>query len=189
MKDTETGRDRSLEAIGRFRAGHEIPPVFGRPRVRPPIVKVPRPSIRQAGNTVNKREREQRRVAIGPEPHAPAGENLPVAARGKERIDATVKPFPDSKRRLPNVNVATAAAGENAIATDGFKVYPFLHGRHGVNVAEEKPDLNHIAGFPVAGFKRGNGHERPAVNVASMEEISGGMFVCHSIGEGRVRGR
>ena len=46
--------------------------------------------------------------------------------------------------------------------------FGLILGRHGVNVAQEEPDLNHIPRFGVISFQRGNGHERAAVYLASV---------------------
>lgn len=102
---------------------------------------------------------------------------MPKISRRERWIVATVERIPNGKWRLANVNVATLAAGKRTSAANRAHVDSASHGRNRVDVFQEEPNLNHVAGFPVVCFKRGHGNEWLAGHFATVKDKAGRVAV------------
>mgnify|MGYP003648540112 CR=1 len=71
--------------------------------------------------------------------------------------------FPHRQGSLTYVNVATFATSKRTSRADGVCVKAALDDVHGINVPQKEPYLNHVAGFPVIGFKSCDDNKGKAV--------------------------
>ena len=152
------GRGEAETAL-RFGARHEVTGVLRGVPVRPPIVKIPRPPRGRFRNRLDDGNGEQGWVAICAETNFAAPENGSVGERMKGSVGTPVVSAPDGQGCLSHVDVAPLARGERTPRANCRGVQAAFHDVNRVDIAQQKPNLNHVPGFGVVGFHGCDGDE------------------------------
>jgi hypothetical protein len=176
MEGSKTHRLRQLAGIFRFRASHKISSVSVCNWVFLPIMEVPRPPLANFRYGFHFSNWQQCWIAIRAEPYFAAREYFRILVRVSFRVDAAMKATENCKWSLPYIDIAPTARRERAAPANGLSIDATGYSLNGMDVLEDKPDLDHVTGFPIVRLHRCHGSVSLPVHRATVENIALGRL-------------